>query len=156
MKKKHRLQMKKKHTSLRIPSFLFWPVNGSHSKRGCFGCNTNRLHAITPNPPNPVCYSRVRGCLHRTSSTVFMLGSMRRTTVYWSSGAVNGLRHHRCGRWCRRNTQGVRIPSSTIQRAWHRIGNRKRRAMQPVSNAYEDAAQTIGGRNTHGDKSGRG
>src|SRR5207245_1630967 len=40
-----------------------------------------------------------------------------------------------------------------IQRAWHRIGNRIRKAIQPVPNAYEDAAQTIGGRKTHGDKS---
>src|SRR5439155_7359332 len=53
-------------------------------------------------------------------------------------------------------TRGLQSPSSTIQRAWHRIGNRIRRAIQPVSNAYEDAAQTTGGRNTHGDKSGRG
>ena len=70
---------------------------------------------------------------------------------------VNGLRHHCCGRWCRRNHPGgFEFPSSTIQRAWHRIGNRESRAIQPVSNAYEDAAQTTGGRNTHGDKSGRG
>ena len=46
--------------------------------------------------------------------------------------------------------------AAKIQRARHRIGNRERRAIQPVSNAYEDAAQTIGGRNTHGDNSGRG
>src|SRR5438309_10186594 len=51
--------------------------------------------------------------------------------------------------------RGLQSPSSTIQRAWHRIGNRRCRAIQPVSNAYEDAAQTTGGRNTHGDKSAR-
>src|SRR5437868_12777594 len=50
-------------------------------------------------------------------------------------------------------TRGLQSPSSTIQRAWHRIGNRIRKAIQPVPNAYEDAAQTIGGRKTHGDKS---
>src|SRR5437879_8087588 len=50
-------------------------------------------------------------------------------------------------------TRGLQSPSFTIQRAWHRIGNRKRKAIQPVPNAYEDAAQTIGGRKTHGDKS---
>src|SRR5438270_675620 len=50
-------------------------------------------------------------------------------------------------------TRGLQSPSSTIQRAWHRIGNRRRKAIQPVPNAYEDAAQTIGGRKTHGDKS---
>jgi hypothetical protein len=37
----------------------------------------------------------------------------------------------------------------------HRIGNRKSKAIQPVSNAYEDTAQTNGGRNTHGNKSGK-
>src|SRR5258707_13045448 len=50
-------------------------------------------------------------------------------------------------------TRGLQSPSSTIQRAWHRIGNRIRKAIQPVPNAYEDEAQTIGGRKTHGDKS---
>src|SRR5437763_6041833 len=50
-------------------------------------------------------------------------------------------------------TRGLQSPSFTIQRAWHRIGNRRRKAIQPVPNAYEDAAQTIGGRKTHGDKS---
>src|SRR5437870_13093647 len=50
-------------------------------------------------------------------------------------------------------TRGLHSPSSTIQRAWHRIGNRIRKAIQPVPNAYEDEAQTIGGRKTHGDKS---
>src|SRR5438874_10941410 len=43
--------------------------------------------------------------------------------------------------------------TAVVLRAWHRIGNRIRKAIQPVPNAYEDAAQTIGGRNTHGDKS---
>ena len=47
----------------------------------------------------------------------------------------------------------MQSPSNTIQRAWHRIGNRIRKAIQPVPNAYEDEAQTIGGRKTHGDKS---
>ena len=31
--------------------------------------------------------------------------------------------------------------------------SRIRKAIQPVPNAYEDEAQTIGGRKTHGDKS---
>src|SRR5438876_12019286 len=54
------------------------------------------------------------------------------------------------------STRGIRIPGRTIQRACTEIRNRVGRAIQPVSNAYEDAAQTTGGRNTHGDKSGRG
>ena len=66
---------------------------------------------------------------------------------YWNSGASSkaSVATASC-RWRRRNNQGVAIPSSKIQRAWHRIGNRKRKAIQPAPNAYEDAAQTIGGR----------
>jgi hypothetical protein len=43
-------------------------------------------------------------------------------------------------------TGGLQFPSFTIQRAWHRIGERKWKAIQPAPNAHEDAAQTIGGR----------
>ncbi len=38
-------------------------------------------------------------------------------------------------------TGGLQFPSSTIQRAWLQSENRVSRAIQPVSNAYEDAAQ---------------
>src|SRR5437667_9166694 len=51
---------------------------------------------------------------------------------------------------------GIRIPWQHNPESFTEIGNRISRAIQPVSNAYEDAAQTTGGRNTHGDKSGRG
>src|SRR5258707_7856031 len=91
---------------------------------------------------------------HRTSSTEILLASMRRITVVLefrspltacgitaSVDGVDGI------------NQGVAIPSITIQRAWHRIGNRIRKAIQPVPNAYEDEAQTICGRKTYGDKS---
>src|SRR5437879_11046007 len=75
---------------------------------------------------------------------------------YWNSGARQRLAHRCVSDGVDGITGGLQFPSSTIQRAWHRIGNRERRAIQPVSNAYEDAAQTIGGRRTHGDQSGRG
>src|SRR6266481_8974905 len=78
-----------------------------------------------------------------------MLASMRRITVvleFRSPFVVRGLRRHCVSDGVDGITRGLQFPSSTIQRAWHRIGNRKRKAIQPVPNAYEDAAQTIGGR----------
>src|SRR5712691_169313 len=59
---------------------------------------------------------------------------------------VYGLRHHCCGRWCRRNTRGIRIPKQHNPESLSLNRNRIGRAIQPVSNAYEDAAQTTGGR----------
>src|SRR5260370_538591 len=50
---------------------------------------------------------------------------------------VTGLRRHCVSDGVDGITGGLQFPSSTIQRAWHRIGNRKCRAIQPVSNAYE-------------------
>ena len=73
---------------------------------------------------------------------------------YWNSG--DGLQHRCVSEGVNGIIRGLQFPSSTIQRAGLHSENRISRAIQPVSNAYEDAAQTIGGRNTHGDKSGRG
>src|SRR5258708_3380097 len=54
------------------------------------------------------------------------------------------------------STRGIRIPWQHNPESLSLKRNRISRAIQPVSNAYEDAAQIIGGRTTHGDNSGRG
>src|SRR5437762_6166336 len=80
-------------------------------------------------------------------STEILLASMRRITVVTGiPEPVERLAPPLLREMVTTESQGVAIPSSTIQRAWHRIGNRIRKAIQPVPNAYEDAAQTIGGR----------
>ena len=42
--------------------FVGLAVNGHISNRNISVCNLYHLHAFTPNMPNTICYSRIRGC----------------------------------------------------------------------------------------------